>query len=143
MRAVPLVLAVIVAVAISVLRTRDQEDDRRRVVATDQTAELLRITDPAQAAGELRSLILQNLKLSGPYIALTMHDTDVQVIPASTPWTVRCDGFAGISIAFTANVTDTSGGLVMQLSEARPNKTQCIEIGLASAKALGAILAGQ
>ena len=52
MRAVPLVLAVIVAVAISVLRTRDQEDDRRRLVATDQTAELLRITDPAQAAGE-------------------------------------------------------------------------------------------
>ena len=115
----------------------------RRAVATEQAAELLRITDSAKAADELRVRILQNLKLGGAYIAVIVHDTDVQVIPASTPWTVHCDPYAGISVEFISKGTDRPGGLVIQVSAARPNKEQCLEIALSTAKAVAAILAGR
>ena len=121
----------------------NQDDERRRTIAADRAAELFRITDPVHGADQLRSRILQNLKVGGPYIAIRINDSDVQVIPAATPWTVRCDYIAGISIAFTSNVTDPSGGLVMQISEARPNSQQCLEIALPIAKVLDALLAGE
>ena len=121
----------------------NQDDERRRTIAADRAEEWLRITDPVHGANHLRSRILQNLKVGGPYIAIRINDFDVQVIPAATPWTVRCDDIAGISIAFTSNVTDLSGGLVMQISEARPNSQQCLEIALPIAKVLDALLAGR
>src|SRR5947207_3171943 len=68
----------------------NQDDERRRTVVADRAAEWLRITDPAHGADHLRSRILRNLKVGGPYIAVRINDSDVQVIPAATPWTVRC-----------------------------------------------------
>ena len=141
--AAPLLVALIVAITVAVLRGREADEARRRAFATDQAAELLRITDSAKAVDELRGRILQNLKLGGPYIAVIVHDTDVQVIPASTPWTVHCDPYAGISVEFISKVTDRPGGLVIQVSEARPTKEQCLEIALSTAKAVAAILAGR
>ena len=79
----------------------------------------------------------------GLHIAVRIYGSEVQVIPASTPWAVRCDDIGGISIAFTPNVTDTTGGLVVQLSEARPHQTQCLDIALSTAKVLDAVLAGR
>ena len=121
----------------------NQDDERRRTIAADRAEEWLRITDPAHGADQLRSRILQNLKVGGPYIAIRINDSDVQVIPAATPWTVRCDHIAGISLAFTSNVTDPSGGLILQISEARPNSQQCLEVALPIAKVLDALLAGR
>ena len=121
----------------------ENETERRRAIAADQDAELFRITDPAHGADELRKRILKNLKLSGPYIAIWVEEMEARAIPASTPWTVRCDGYAGISIALTTNLTDLSGGLVMRLSEARPTKEQCLDLAISTAKVLDAILAGR
>ena len=121
------------------------EDDakRRRAIAADEDSELLRLTDPAHGFDELRKRLLQNIKLSDPYIAIWVDNMDVRVIPASTLWTVRCDQISGLSIAFTTNLTDLSGGLEMRLSEARPNKEQCLNIAMSTAKVLDAILAGR
>ena len=130
-------------VLVTLLCGCNEDDERRRTVAADRAAEWSRITDPAHGADHLRSRILQNLKVGGPYIAIRTQGSDVQVIPASTPWTVRCDDIAGLSIAFTSNVTDASGGLVVQFSEARLNAEQCLEIALPIAKVLDAILAGR
>jgi len=120
----------------------NQDDDRQRTIAADRAAELSRITDPVHGADQIRRRIVQNLKVDGPYIAIRINDGDVQVISAATPWTVRCDYIAGISIAFTSNITDQSGGLVMQISEVRPDSQQCLEIALPIAKVLDAVLAG-
>src|SRR4051794_39422824 len=95
----------------------ESDAERRRAMVADEDAELARITDPAHGADELRKRILQNLRLSRPYIALWIDDMEARAIPASTPWTVRCDGFAGLSIAFTATLTDLSGGLGIRLLE--------------------------
>ena len=121
------------------------EDDakRRRAIEADEDSELLRLTDPAHGFDELRNRLLQNVKVSAPYIAIWVDNMDVRVIPASTPWTVRCDGFSGLSIAFTTNLTDLSGGLEMRLSEARPNKEQCLNIAMSTAKVLDALLNGR
>jgi hypothetical protein len=121
----------------------ENDSERRRAIAADEDAELFRITDPAHGADELRKRILQNLKLSGPYMAIWIEEMEARAIPVSTPWTVRCDGFAGLSIAFTTNLTDRSGGLGIQLSEARPTKEQCLDIAISTAKVLDAILAGR
>ena len=135
----------IVAVLITMALLGGCEDDseRRRAMVADQDAELLRITDPAHGADELRKRILQNLKLSSPYIAIWVEEMEARAIPASTPWTVRCDGFTGLSIAFTTNLTDLSGGLVMRLSETRPTKEQCLDIAMSTAKVLDAIVVGR
>jgi hypothetical protein len=117
--------------------------ERRRAMAADEDAELSRITDPAHGADELRKRILQNLKLSGPYMAIWVDDIEARAIPVSTPWTVRCDGFAGLFIAFTTNLTDLSGGLEIRLSEARLTKEQCLNISISTAKVLDAILVGR
>ena len=130
-------------ITMAVLCGCQDDAERRRAMAADQDAELFRITDPAHGADELRKRILQNLKLGGLYIAVWVDDTDARAIPATTPWTVRCDGFAGLSIAFTTNLTDLSGGLVMRLSEARRTKAQCLDIAMSTAKVLDAILAGR
>src|SRR5881394_2443371 len=111
----------------------DNDAERRRAFAADQDAELFRITDPAHGADELRKRILQTLKVSGPYLAIWLDEMEARAIPASTPWTVRCDGFAGLSIAFTTNLTDLSGGLGIRLSEARPTKEQCLDISISAA----------
>lgn len=135
----------VVAVLITMALLGGCEDDaeRQRAMAADQEAELFRITDPAHGADELRKRILQNLKVSGPYMAIWLDEMEVRAIPASTPWTVRCDEFAGLSIAFTTNLTDLSGGLGIRLSEARPTKAQCFDIAMSTAKVLDAILVGR
>jgi hypothetical protein len=120
----------------------DNVEQRRGPVVTDQDAELLRINDPVNGADRLRRLILQKLKVENPYVAVTIFDSEVQVIPASTPWTVRCGDSAGIAIAFTTNGTEPSGGLIVQLSDARPNKEQCLDIALSTAKLVETVLAG-
>ena len=122
------------------------EDDaakRRQAFAADQEAELLRLTDPAHASDELRKRLLQNLRLSGPYTAVWVHNGYARVIPVATPWTIRCDDISGLSIAFKADLTDLWDGLEMQLSEARFNKEQCLSIAIATAKVLGGILSGR
>ena len=121
------------------------EDDaeRQRHIAAEQEAELSRLSDPAHGADELRKRLLQNLKLSDPYIAIWVDTWDARVIPASTPWTVRCDEISGLSIAFTTNLTDLTGGLGIRLSEARPNKEQCLDIAMSTAKILDAVLGGR
>ena len=122
---------------------RGDDERRRQTLAAERATELLRITDPAHGAEQLRSRILQNLKVSGPFVAVRIYHSDVQVIPSSTPWTVRCDEISGIAIAFTPNVTDTAGGLAMLLSESRPYQEQRLDIALSTAKVLDAILAGR
>jgi hypothetical protein len=135
--------AVVLLITMTMLCGCENDAERRRAIAADEDAELLRITDPAHGADELRKRILQNLKVSGPYMAIWVDDMEARAIPVSTPWTVRCDGFAGLSIAFTTNLTDRSGGLGIQLSEARPTKEQCLDIAISTAKVLDAILAGR
>jgi hypothetical protein len=127
----------------AVLGGCDNDAEQRRVIAADQDAELFRITDPAHGAEELRMRILQNLKLGGSHVAVWVDNTQAQAIPVSTPWTVRCDHYGGLSIAFTTNLTELTGGLEMRLSEARPSKAQCLEIAMTTAKVLDAILAGR
>src|SRR5882757_4438672 len=114
----------VVALVITMALLLGCQDDaeRRRAVAADENAELLRITDPAHGTDELRKRILQNLKLSDPYVAILADNMDARVIPASTPWTVRCEEISGLSIAFTTNLTDLAGGLEIRLSDAQPNK---------------------
>jgi hypothetical protein len=121
----------------------DNVEERRGPVVTDQDAELLRTNDPVNGGDRLRRLILQKLKVESPYVAVTIFDSEVQVIPASTPWTVHCGDSAGIAIAFTTNVTEPSGGLIVQLSDARPNKEQCLDIALSTAKLVEIVLAGR
>jgi hypothetical protein len=67
---------------------------------------------------------------------------DVRAIPASTPWTVRCDPIMGLSIAFTTSLTELEGGFEIRLSEARLGKEQCLDLAMSTAKVLDAILAG-
>src|SRR3954467_9943568 len=105
------VAAVLITMAMALLGGCNNDAERRRAVAADQEAELLRITDPAHGADELRQRILQNLKLSGPHIVVWLDEMEARAIPASTPWTVRCDRIFGLSIAFTTNLTEPSGGL--------------------------------
>ena len=121
----------------------DETARQRQAFAADHEAELLRLTDPAHGADELRKRILQNLKLSAPYIAIWVETMDARAIPVATPWTVRCDGISGLSIAFTTNLTDLAGGLGIQLSEARPTKEQCLDLAISTAKVLDVILAGR
>ncbi len=133
---------VAVLITMALLGGCNSDAERRRAVAADQEAELFRITDPAHGADELRKRILQNLKLSGPHIAIWLDEMEARAIPASTPWTVRCDRVFGLSIAFTTNLTDLSGGLGIRLSEAELTKEQCLDIAISTAKVLDAILAG-
>jgi hypothetical protein len=135
--------ALAVLMTMALLGGCENDAERRRAMAADENAELLRITDPAHGADELRKRILQNLKLSSPYLAIWVDDMEARAIPVSTPWTVRCDGYAGVSIAFTTNLTDLSGGLVMRLSETRPTKAQCLDIAISTAKVLDAIVVGR
>src|SRR3954447_11264 len=100
------VVAILITMAL--LGGCQDDADRRRAIAADEDAELFRLTDPAHGVDELRNRILQNLKLSGSSIAIWV-DGDARVIPASTPWTVRCDRYNGLSIAFTTNLTDLTG----------------------------------
>jgi hypothetical protein len=130
-------------IAMALLLGCQDDTERRRAIAADENAELLRITDPAHGTDELRKRLLQNLKLSDRYIAILADNTDARVIPASTPWTVRCDEVSGLSIAFTTNLTDLAGGLEIRLSEARPKKEECLDIAISTAKALDAILASR
>ena len=123
------------------------DDDRaarqRAVEAIEHDVELFRLTDPAHGADELRRRILQNLKLSDPYIAIWVDGMDARAIPASTPWVIRCDTINGLAIAFTSNQPDEAGGLGIRLSEVRLNKAQCLDVAMATAKVLDAILAGR
>jgi hypothetical protein len=121
----------------------DKVEERRGPVVADQDAELLRINDPVNGTDRLRHRILQNLKVESSYVAITIFDSEVHVIPASTPWTVRCNDISGISIAFLLNGSDPSGGLVLQLSDARPNKEQCLEIALSTANLLATLIPGR
>jgi len=135
--------AVALLISLAVLTGCDNDAERRRIVAADQDAELFRITDPAHGADELRMRILQNLKLSSGYMAVWVDDMQAQAIPASTPWTVRCDRASGLSIAFTTSMTELTGGLEIRLSEARPSKAQCLDMAMSTATVLNAILAGR
>ena len=130
-------------ITLALLGGCEDEAERRRVRVAEEHTELLRLNDPAHAYNELRKRILQNLKLSTPHIAIWVNNMDARVIPASTPWTVRCDEISGLSIAFTTSLTDWAGGLEMRLTEARPNKEQCLDLAVATAKVLDAILAGR
>src|SRR3954451_8075559 len=102
----------VVALLITMVLLGGCEDDaeRRRAIAAADDAELSRLTDPAHGADELSNRIMQNLKLSGSFIAIWVDGMDARVLPASTPWTVRCDKYNGLSIAFTTNLTDLAGG---------------------------------
>ena len=135
------VVALLIAMAL--LGGCDNDAERRRIIAADQDAELFRITDPAHGAEELRMRILRNLKLGGSYMAIWVFDTDARAVPIATPWTVRCDRYSGLSIAFTTNLTELSGGLEIRLSEAHPTKEQCLDMAISTAKVLHAILAGR
>jgi hypothetical protein len=126
----------------SVLWRGEKVEERRATILADRDAEFARIFDSAHGSDRMRSLILHSLKVAPPYVAVTTA-SEVHVIPASTPWTIRCDDISGISIAFIANAADLSGGPVLQLSGARPNKEQCLDIGLSLAKLLETILAGR
>jgi len=135
--------AVALLITVALLGGCEDDAERRRAMAADEDVELLRITNPAHGTDELRKRILQNLKLSDPYIAVWIDNMDARVIPISTPWTVRCDEINGLAIAFTINLTDLSGGLGLRLSEARPTKEQCLDLAISTAKILDAILVGR
>src|SRR3954454_9870991 len=70
------VVAVLIMMAL--LGGCNNDAERRRAVAADQEAELLRITDPAHGADELRQRILQNLKLSGPHIVVWLDEMEAR-----------------------------------------------------------------
>ncbi len=76
-------------------------------------------------------------------MAIWAFDTQAQAIPVSTPWTVRCDRYGGLAIAFTTNLTELSGGLEIRLSEAQPSKAQCLDMAISTAMVLRAILGGR
>src|SRR4051794_28172869 len=116
-------------ITLALLGGCDDDAERRRAIAAADDAELFRLTDPAHGADELRNRILRNLKLSSPYIAVWI-DGDARVIPTSTPWTVRCDRYNGLSIAFTTSMTNLGGGFGIKLSDAPPNKAQCLDIAM-------------
>src|SRR4051812_13170471 len=118
----PHMRVVALLISIALLGGCDDDAERRRHTVAEQDAELSRLSDPVHGADELRRQLLQNLRLSDPYIAIWVNGWDVRVIPASTPWTVRCDQISGLSIAFTTTLTEYAGGLEMRLSETRPNK---------------------
>ena len=116
----------------------DDDAERRRHIVAEQDAELLRLSDPAHGSDEIRKRVLENLKLSNPYVAIWVHSMYARVIPVATPWTVRCDDMSGLSIAFKTDLTELWDGLEMRLSEARPSKDVRSDIVMSTAKVLDA-----
>jgi hypothetical protein len=124
------------------LYRRETAEETRRTVLVNRDGELQRIADPATASNELRRRLLQTLKVAGPYVAITVDGDEVHAIPVATPWVVRCDPFGGIAVAFSPAGTDPSNKLEMRLSNVRPNKEQCLDIALSTARLLQTILDG-
>ena len=104
--------------------------------------ELNRLTDPAYGSTELRRLVLERMTVRGEFVALRalVSSEDVHVVPVSTPWTIRCGSYSGITISFGASGAEDASGVSVQVASARPSAEQCVPIGLSLATVVRSVL---
>ncbi len=101
------------------------------------------LADPTRGPAEVRRRLQTKIKVQSGFAAVQpyLSTDDVQVIPTSTPWTIRCNDGYGLVIAFMPDVTAETGGLLVQIAPVRASADECVAMSLMAATALRELLA--